>query len=243
MWLHQEYAVYSQVQAPFLPTMLAWDEAGEYPFLVLEDLSGAVWQAPWTPARITQVLNTLQQVAATPPPAALASLETRRPVLSGWADVALDPTAFLGLHLCSAAWLTHALDTLVTVEAKAPLAGEELVHFDVRSDNLCFVADRVVLVDWNWACRGNGRVDIAAWLPSLHLEGGPLPETILPDEPSLAAAISGYFAARAGRPARNAQEVRIRAIQLAQLRAALPWVVRALGLPPLDNAAPPVSGG
>ncbi len=238
-WLHQEYAVYAQVQASFLPTMLAWDEDGEYPFLVLEDLSGAVWQAPWTTARITQVLNTLQQVAATPPPAALGSLETRRPTLSGWADVASDPTAFLGLHLCSAAWLTHAMNILVTVEARAPLAGGDLVHFDVRSDNLCFVEDRVVLVDWNWACRGNGRVDIAAWLPSLHLEGGPLPEAILPDEPSLAAAISGYFAARAGRPARNAQEVRIRALQLAQLRVALPWAVRALGLPPLDNAEVP----
>ena len=173
-WLRQEYTVYSHVQAPFLPTMLAWDDDGEYPLLVLEDLSGAVWQAPWTTARITQVLNTLQQVAATPPPVALASLETRRPMLSGWAHVAPDPAAFLGLHLCSAAWLTHAIDLLVAVEAKAQFAGEELVHFDVRSDNLCFVEDRVVLIDWNWACRGNGRVDIAAWLPSLHLEGGPL---------------------------------------------------------------------
>ena len=236
-WLHQEYAVYSHVQAPFLPTMLAWDDDGENPLLVLEDLSGAVWQAPWTTARIAQMLNALQQVAATSPPVALASLETRRPMLAGWAHVAPDPPAFLGLHLCSAAWLTHAIDILVAAEAKAQLAGEDLVHLDVRSDNLCFVEDRAVLVDWNWACRGNGRVDIAAWLPSLHLEGGPLPETILPDEPSLAAAISGYFAARAGRPARNAQEARVRALQFAQLRVALPWAVRALALPPLNGEA------
>jgi hypothetical protein len=88
----------------------------------------------------------------------------------------------------------------------------------------------VVLVDWNWAGRGNGILDIAAWLPSLHLEGGPLPDTILPECPHFAALISGYFAARAGLPVEQAS-VGIRALQLAQLKVALPWVVRALGLP------------
>jgi hypothetical protein len=48
---------------------------------------------------------------------------------------------------------------------------------------ICFLGERVVLVDWNWACRGHGAVDVAAWLPSLHLEGGPRPDTIL-DEPA-----------------------------------------------------------
>ena len=238
-WLRLEYSVYAHVHAPFLPTLYAWDDDGVSPLLVLEDLSGAVWQAPWTMARITQVLDTLQQVAATTPPVTLSSLETRRPMLSGWADVAQDPRTFLGLRLCTAAWLSFALDTLMAAEAHARLAGESLVHFDVRSDNLCFVGNRAVLVDWNWACRGQSTVDIAAWLPSLHLEGGPVPETILPDEPCLAAAISGYCAARAGRPEENAQAARVRALQCAQLRMALPWAVRALALPALDGEANP----
>jgi hypothetical protein len=68
-------------------------------------------------------------------------------MLAGWAHVAQDPAAILGLRLCSAAWLSHALDTLMAAEAQARLAGDNLVHFDVRSDNLCFVGDRVVLVD------------------------------------------------------------------------------------------------
>lgn len=230
-WLRLEYGVYARVRAPFLPALRAWDDDGAHPVLVLEDLSGAVWQAPWTMARITRVLDTLQQVAATTPPGTLLSLEARRPTFSGWAHIARDPAAFLGLRLCSATWLAHALDTLVTAEAQARLGGDSLVHSDVRSDNLCFVGDRVVLVDWNWACRGYGPVDIAAWLPSLHLEGGPLPETILPGEPCLAAVISGYFAARAGRRAENAPAARVRALQLAQLRVALPWAARALALP------------
>jgi len=238
-WLRLEYSVYAHVRAPFLPMLRAWDDDGIHPVLVLEDLSGAVWNAPWTMARITQVLDALQQVAATTPPATLSSLEARRPMLSGWAHVAQDPTAFLGLRLCSATWLSHALDTLVAAEAQARLGGDNLVHLDVRSDNLCFAGDRVVLVDWNWACRGNSTVDVAAWLPSLHLEGGPLPEAILPGEPSLSALISGYFAAHAARRAENAPEARVRALQLSQLRVALPWAVRALALPALDGEIDP----
>src|SRR5262249_29211178 len=153
--LRTEYCVYSQVQAAFLPRLLAWEDDGVYPFLVLEDLSAALWQVPWTMARVTQVLTALQQVAATPPPAGLGRLEERWPALAGWEHVAQEPTPFLQLGLCSAAWLTQALDTLVAAETCAPLAGEALVHFDVRSDNFCFVEDHVVLVDWNWAGRGN----------------------------------------------------------------------------------------
>src|SRR5262249_35860128 len=47
-WLRKEYGLYAQVQAPFLPTLYAWEDDGPAPFLVLEDLSNAVWQAPWT---------------------------------------------------------------------------------------------------------------------------------------------------------------------------------------------------
>jgi len=234
-WLRQEHRVYAQVRAPFLPAVHAWDDDGDLPVLVLDDLSGAVWHAPWTSERITRVLETLQQVAATTPPAALPTLEAQRPMFTGWAHVAREPRDFLGLRLCSAAWLSAAIDTLVRAEAEAPLAGDDLLHFDVRSDNLCFAGDRVVLVDWNWACRGNAVVDVASWLPSLQVEGGPLPETILPRAPGLAAAISGYFAARAGRHAETEQDRAVRALQLGQLRTALPWAVRALALAAPDS--------
>jgi aminoglycoside phosphotransferase (APT) family kinase protein len=149
--------------------------------------------------------------------------------------VAKEPAAFLGLGLCSAAWLDDSIATLVAAEARAPLAGDSLVHLDVRSDNISFVDRRPVLVDWGWACRGNAAVDVAAWLPSLHLEGGPPPETILPRAPELAALMSGFFADRAGLPGAG-HMLRIRALQRAQLGVALPWAVAALGLRPLDGA-------
>src|SRR5882724_1775631 len=83
-WLRTEYGVYSQVQASFLPAMRAWADDGSDPFLVLEDLTGAAWQAPWPMARISQVLDTLRQVAATRAPTGLSSLEERRSSLRGW---------------------------------------------------------------------------------------------------------------------------------------------------------------
>ncbi|MEZ4240454.1 MAG: phosphotransferase [Myxococcota bacterium] len=79
------------------------------------------------------------------------------------------------------------------------MAGDALLHLDVRSDNLCLLPDRVVLVDWNHAVRGNPAVDLAFWAPSLRLEGGPAPEALVGD-PSLAALVAGFFAAHAGLP-------------------------------------------
>ena len=123
---------------------------------------------------------------------------------------------------------------LSEAEAGLSLEGNRLVHGDLRSDNVCFVDGRAVLVDWNWAARGNGEVDIAAWLPSLHSEGGPLPEDILPNAPHWAAWMAGFFASRAGLPL-IASAPRVCDVQLSQLRSALPWAQWALGLASLDG--------
>jgi hypothetical protein len=48
------------------------------------------------------------------------------------------------------------------------MAGETLVHTDVRDDNILITADgRALLCDWNWPMVG------AAWLDSLFLLIGP----------------------------------------------------------------------
>lgn len=111
------------------------------------------------------------------------------------------------------------------------LEGPALLHLDVRSDNLCFHADgRAVLVDWNVLSVGNPKLDVAFWLPSLHAEGGPPPETVLADEPELAALAAGYFCSRAGLPPIPTAP-NVRDVQLSQARTSLPWATRVLGLP------------
>jgi len=72
--------------------------------------------------------------------------------------------------------------------------------------------------------------DVAFWLPSLRLEGGPEPWEVLPQAGALAAAVAGFFASRAGlAPPPGAPTVR--EFQRAQAEVALRWTVRELGLP------------
>jgi hypothetical protein len=228
--LRAEARVYTALNANFAPRLLGWDDSEDYPVLILEDLSMGHWPPPWSPDRIQQVLDTLKRVRAASGSVDVPSLEAARPQLAGWRRVAEDPAPFLQLGLCSMGWLTRALPDLLAAENAAVLEGGDLLHLDVRSDNIAFLGDRVVLVDWDSATRGNGILDVVAWLPSLHAEGGPTPDTIVANESALVALIAGYWAARAGLPV-PVGAPRVREVQLQQLRVALPWAARVLGLP------------
>lgn len=232
-WLRKEYTVYTTLEAPFLCRQIAWEDTGEFPFLVLEDLSEATWPPPWTTRQISLVRDMLVRLAALSLPGLLA-LEDDVSLTDGWKEVAADPDPFLGLKIASRGWLERALPTLLAVDGKQVLRGEALTHTDVRSDNLCFLGDRVVLVDWNWTCRGHPSADLAFWLPSLETEGGPAPDILLPEGGPFGAVLSGYFAAHAGRPIIPDAPL-VRKVQLEQLHSALLWAVRTLGLPSLDG--------
>lgn len=236
-FLRAEYGlVYSRLHRPFIPRLVAWQDDGEAPILVLEDLSGAQWPPPWDNEKIARVREALDHVGRLDVPDAPAIDSDY--LRSGWQTVADDPAPFLSLELTTPAWLSTALPRLIDAVHCAPLEGDGTLHLDVRSDNLCFVDGRAVLVDWNHTCRGNPVLDLAFWLPSLHSEGGPRPETLLPDAPAWAAVVSGYFAMYAGQPP-IPQAPMVRTVQLSQLRAALPWAVSALDLPPLDGLNAP----
>jgi aminoglycoside phosphotransferase (APT) family kinase protein len=235
-WLRDEHRVYAALgEQPFLPRSLGWDDDGVAPALVLEDLSGEAWPPPWDDARTAAVLTTLDAVHATTPPAGAPQAVESQFGLDGWPDVIADPQPFLALEICSPTWLEEHLPTLADASASAEIGGDSLLHFDVRSDNLCLRGDRAVFVDWNNACVGNPVLDTAAWLPSLHAEGGPAPHEILPDEtpglPQIASLLAGYFCARAGlSPIPQAPHAR--PLQLAQSKTSLPWAALLLGLPP-----------
>jgi aminoglycoside phosphotransferase (APT) family kinase protein len=148
--------------------------------------------------------------------------------LAGWHDVARDPGPFLSLGLVTREWLDAALPALLDASDRTLVAGDSVVHCDVRSDNLCLRDGRAVLFDWNHARIGNPAFDVAFWLPSLKLEGGPDPHEIGVDE--LAALVAGFFAAHAGLPPPEGAPL-VRGFQRAQLEVALPWACMVLGLP------------
>jgi hypothetical protein len=230
-FIRDEQRVYRAVSGPFMPALLALDE-DDPPLLVLEDLRAAHWPPPWAPGMIEAVRETLARVAVTPPPSAIPPVGTHRErLVTGWAEIEADPAPFLALAVCSKRWLADALPVLREASETAPIDGDSVLHLDVRSDNLCIAERGAVLVDWNHACVGNADLDVACWLPSLRLEGGPEPEEILPGAGGFAALLAGFFGCRAGLPAPPTAPT-VREFQLAQLRVALPWAARELDLPP-----------
>jgi hypothetical protein len=231
-WLRQEHRMYEALRREaFVPEVVGWVD-GDLPVLVLEDLSGAIWPPPWDRGQIDAVLSVLAALAHCRAPEGLPRLATGEQPDEGWHHVLGEPSEFLSLALCDADWLDDAGPVLCTAAAAAPLAGGGLLHCDVRSDNLCFRSGSALLVDWNFASIGNPQVDVAFWLPSLAAENGPSPDTVMPDcPPELAAYVCGFFASRAGQ-AELPHAPLVRQVQRQQLRTALPWAARALGLRP-----------
>ena len=198
------------------------------------------WPPPWRPGDVEAVRETLRDLSGRSIPG-VHRLGEDGIFQLGWREVLADPGPFLGLGLATPAWLEAAGPTLLAAQRAAKIVGDDLLLCDVRSDNLCLRDDpsapgrpRVTIVDWNWACLGDARFDVAFWLPSLAWEGGPAPESILPDAGDYAALVSGFFARQAGLPP-IPEAPRVRWIQQVQLSTSLPWAVRALGLPPLDG--------
>jgi hypothetical protein len=233
-WLRDEHRAYELLRGDFMPRLCGWDDDGEAPVLLLEDLSAAHWPPPWEEGQVRRTLEALDAVRRTGPVQGLPALDRWWHGVGGWKQVGEESESFLALGLCSREWLEPALPVLAAAADRAELEGDDLLHFDLRSDNVCFAEDRTVLVDWNHACVGNGALDVVGWIPSLLYEWGPKANTIAPDEPELAALVAGYFAHHAGLPA-IADAPGVRRVQLAQLRTALPWTARLLSLPPLDR--------
>jgi hypothetical protein len=233
--LRREHSVYEHLHGSWRPELLGFED-GERPLLILEDLSSCAWPPPWNAERIKAVRAALVEVAVHAPPPGLAPVSTLGFTDDGgWPEVARDPEPFLNLGLCSRSWLADAFPALLDAADPRLLEGDALCHLDVRSDNLCFREDgQAILIDWDCAGIGNPEFDLAFWLPSLHLEGGPPPQAVAECTPGIVAIVAGFFASQAGLP-NIPFAPRVRDIQLKQLKVALPWVAHVLRLPPPDR--------
>jgi hypothetical protein len=218
--LRAEYRTLGLFDADFRCEVVGWQD-GERPLLVLEDLREAHWPPPWRPGDVDRVLATLERMWALPAEG-LPSAEDVRTIMSGWRQIATDPSAFLRLGIASPRWVSGCVPVLRDAADAVSYRGGAFLHMDVRSDNLCLQGERVVLVDWNWAVRGPAELDLACWLPSLRLEGGPLPDQVAPGLGGYAAAVASYFATAAAQPP-VPDSPRLRQAQLDQLKVALPF--------------------
>jgi hypothetical protein len=226
-FLRKEIRFYRSFQAPFMPVFHGADD-GDPPILVIEDVRRGRWPPPWDSNAVGAVRRALEDLAASEPPQWIEPVE-RQWLTGGWAEIERDPEPFLATGVCSSDWLEASLPVLRDAAESAPVEGDALLHLDVRSDNICLTERGAVLVDWNQACVGNPELDVAAWLPSLRLEGGPDPEEILTGGGGLAAVLAGFFASRVGLPPPPTAP-QVRKIQRVQLEAALAWASRELDL-------------
>jgi hypothetical protein len=140
-WLRAERKIYETVRGSFMPAFFGAYDDGDLALIALEDLTDAAWPPPWSPNRVESVLASLDALHHTAPPPEIEMLDAIRAEIVGWPDIAANPEPLLSTGLCSSSWLNAALPTLVRASEDAQLGGTALLHFDVRSDNLCLRDD------------------------------------------------------------------------------------------------------
>jgi thiamine kinase-like enzyme len=225
--------------APVPRLRWSYDEGDDgWVLLLFEDVEGRHPREPWREKELTRVLETLRQLARelTPSPLPLVSAGDRfERGICGWRSLQQEPPAALD------DWSRRHLNALATLEAAAPaaVAGNTLLHFDMRADNLLLTPERVFLVDWPHAGVGAAWVDLVCFAPSVEMQGGPAPEDLLdrylagrtadPDAITAAiASLAGFFTAGALQPPPPGLPT-LRAFQAAQGAVARRWLAQRTG--------------
>lgn len=213
---------------------------GDWIALVLSDVDGRHPHVPWHPDELKLVLDALQELARTPVPQSLTRLPKLARELSdefrGWERIRTDPP-----ETCEP-WILANLDCLehLALLGLKDLAGESLVHTDVRADNILITRDNgAVLVDWPWASIGSRWFDALTVLVNVRVFDPAFDvESVLQSHPVFVAApensidgflsgLGSYFIDIARRPAPLGLPT-VRAFQQQQGDAAMSWLRQRL---------------
>ena len=217
---------------------------GGWVLLLFEDVDGRHPTQPWLLDELDRVVAAMEQLARTLTPSPLPA-----------SVVGTAGERFLGLRIWRRLrderpsrldrvddWTRRHLDTLVAIEDSIgdALAGDTLLNYDVRADNILLTPDRTWFVDWPHACVGPPWLDVVAFAPSVTMQGGPPPEDVAsrhsafraadPDAVTTAvAALAGFFTYNAAQPPPPGLPT-LRAFQDAQGSIAREWTARRTGL-------------
>lgn len=181
------------------PRLLWTDDVADWFLLGIEYVEGRAPQRPWTEADLAAASAMALEMSAllTPAPAGLGSAVDEFATWPGLWDRLDHPRA--------------AEIGALAAQFADVVAGDTLVHTDIRDDNILVLDDgRTLLCDWNWPVVG------AAWLDSLFLLIGPRGDGLdveahIAEHPLLGgvpaehvdvvlALVLGYFAASANEP-------------------------------------------
>jgi len=228
-------ALPASIPAPRL--LWTYDEAG-WVALCMEDINGRHPLEPWTDADLTLIVAAARQMAADLTPSPIDIDQTASGAfateINGW-------RLALGRNEDRLdAWALRHLSQLAELESRAPemAAGDTLLNFDMRADNILIVEHRVYFLDWPWARTGAWWIDLVAMAPSISMQGGPDPSEFIrgigvddvPKEPldAVICTIAGYFVVHALDPAPPGIPT-VRAFQAAQGRVAISWLRERFG--------------
>jgi hypothetical protein len=191
---------------PHARLLSAYDD-GVWVVLVLEDVDGRRPAVPWTEPDVARVAATLESVGATRAPRELPRFAESADLLDAWDLIQADPSGL------PAALLDRVPEMLDRQQlAREVTAGDRLVHWDARADNILVRDDQAVLLDWAWACRGAPWLDTLLLALDFRIQGGPDADAFLAASPltgdvpgehlaSVVAAAAGVGHERARRPA------------------------------------------
>lgn len=219
-----------------VPRLRGTAETGPWFALVIDDVDGRPPTLPWRDTELATVLNALDQVTAVPAPRALPPVSRLlEDQFTGWRTLAAAPEDD---RLDS--WSRTRLAELAELEAAwtDQVAGNALLHTDIRADNLLLSDGGAVVVDWPGGCRGAAFVNLVLFAPSVAMQGGPDPAGLLArsragreaTREQLAAvvcALAGYLTYRSLQPPPPGLPT-LRRFQAAQAEAARRWLATLL---------------
>jgi aminoglycoside phosphotransferase (APT) family kinase protein len=228
------------------PRFLWSYDDGDWVAMAFEDVDGWTPVTPWRAQELSRVLTAVTQLveSLTPAPIAVETIAERlHEPLQGWRTLHLAARAKSDDLRDLPDWARRNLARLAALESEweAASAGETLLHFDLRADNVVLTADRVLVVDWPHASLGAGWMELLQILPSIAMQGGPKPWEIFDSHPlgrhaperavtAVLAAVAGYFVRQSRLPAPPGLPT-VRAFQRDQGIPAVEWLMRRTGWP------------
>jgi aminoglycoside phosphotransferase (APT) family kinase protein len=229
--LHRREARVSAALPPGTPAprLLGSYDDGDWVALVLEDVEGRHPHTPWVADELDTILRMLGDLARITVPGLPRAADALAYDFQSWERVAQNPPP--DLH----PWVAANLDWLQEQARKAlaAMAGDTVVHLDVRADNLLIGPDGTVhLVDWPWASTGAPWLDRVLLLVNVELFGGHDTDALLrslpgaeADKRAVLAGLIGYFVDKSRQPDPPGLPT-VRAFQRAQGDALINWLAR-----------------
>jgi hypothetical protein len=216
-----------------VPRLLAAYDEDPWLVLLIEDVAGTQPQLPWSDGELDRVLELASAVTAVTG----VRLRPFSDHLEGWRGFA----ALAAGDGPADEWCRRHLADLAAMEREAEeaVAGDHLLHLDLRADNVLLSTGGDWLVDWPWASTGAAWGDVVCAAVPIAMQGGPPPEELLrrsgvvgpADEAgvtALLAAFTGLMLQQSTLPPPPGIPT-VREFQAAQGRIALDWLRQRTG--------------